>query len=109
MLERPFAHCYDTGGMRRVYLRGHGNILKRVLVHVAGFNLGLVMRAMFGIGKPRGLRDRASQALLSLVRVLLGRLGGIAAALLHCLAFAGRSDESSTHIFLADRRRLTAA
>lgn len=109
LLERPFAHCYDTGGMRRVHLRGHGNILKRVLAHVAGFNLGLVMRAMFGIGKPRGLRDRAAQALLSLVRALPGRLGGIAAALLQCPAFAGRSDESFTHIFLADHPRLAAA
>ena len=37
LLERPFAHLYDTGGMRRVHLRGHSNILKRVLVHVAGW------------------------------------------------------------------------
>ena len=57
LLERPFAHCYDTGGMRRTHLRGHGNILKRLLVHVAGFNLGLVMRRMFGIGKPRCVQD----------------------------------------------------
>ena len=42
LLERPFAHLYDTGGMRRVHLRGHSNILKRVLVHVAGGNLGLL-------------------------------------------------------------------
>ena len=57
LLERPFAHCYDTGGMRRTHLRGHGNILKRLLVHVAGFNLGLLMRSLFGIGKPRGAQD----------------------------------------------------
>jgi transposase len=44
-LERPFAHLYETGGMRRVYLRGHTNILKRVLIHAGGFNLGLLMRA----------------------------------------------------------------
>ena len=25
-LERPFAHLYETGGMRRVHLRGHTNI-----------------------------------------------------------------------------------
>jgi transposase len=52
-LERPFAHCYETGGMRRIHLRGHPNILKRVLIHVAGFNLGLVMRQLLGNGKPR--------------------------------------------------------
>src|SRR6516225_12137493 len=50
MLERPFAHCYETGGMRRVHLRGRENILKRLLVHVAGFNLSLVLRPMIGTG-----------------------------------------------------------
>ena len=34
-LERSFAHVYDTGGMRRTHLRGHRNILKRLLVHAA--------------------------------------------------------------------------
>ena len=43
-LERPFAHLYGTGGMRRVHLRGHTNIRKRLLLHAAGFNLGLLMR-----------------------------------------------------------------
>jgi hypothetical protein len=55
-VERSFAHCYETGGMRRTHLRGHPNILKRLLIHVAGFNLGLVMRSLFGIGKPRVLQ-----------------------------------------------------
>lgn len=57
LLERPFAHCYETGGMRRTHLRGQENILKRVLVHVAGCNLGLLMRRHFGFGTPRGLSD----------------------------------------------------
>ena len=65
LLERPFAHCYDTGGMRRTHLRGHTKILKRLLVHVAGFNLALMMRSLLGVGTPRGLRD-LSAALLSL-------------------------------------------
>jgi len=55
LLERPFAHCYETGGMRRTHLRRHPNILKRLLVHVAGCNLGLLMRTLFGCGTPRGL------------------------------------------------------
>ena len=42
-LERPFAHLYETGRMRRVHLRGHGNILKRVLLHACALNLGLLM------------------------------------------------------------------
>lgn len=55
-VERTFAHCYETGGMRRVHLRGHENILKRVLVHNAGFNLALLMRQLFGFGTPRALQ-----------------------------------------------------
>lgn len=68
LLERPFAHCYETGGMRRTHLRGHRNILKRLLVHVAGFNLALVLRAAFGIGKPRRLQDGPGGLLASLLR-----------------------------------------
>jgi len=56
MLERPFAHCLETGGLRRVFLRGRENIEKRYQVHVAGFNLGILMRSLFGKGTPRGLQ-----------------------------------------------------
>src|SRR5712691_11025607 len=49
LIERSFAHLYDTGGMRRTHLRGHTNILKRLLIHAGGFNLGLLMRACFGV------------------------------------------------------------
>ena len=55
-LERPFAHCLETGGMRRTHLRYHDNILKRLLVHTAGFNLSQLMRRTTGIGKPRCLQ-----------------------------------------------------
>ena len=57
-IERSFAHLYDTGGMRRTHLRGHENILKRLLIHAGGFNLGLVMRHLIGVGTPRGLQGR---------------------------------------------------
>src|SRR6266545_4043133 len=56
LIERTFAHCYDTGGMRRTHLRKHNNILKRLLIHVAGANLGLLLRSVYGIGTPRGLQ-----------------------------------------------------
>jgi transposase len=56
LIERSFAHNYETGGMRRTHLRYHDNIAKRLLVHVGGFNLGLVMRRLIGIGKPRRLQ-----------------------------------------------------
>lgn len=62
-LERPFAHLYDTGGMRRTHLRRHDNILKRLLIHASGFNLGLVMRRLIGFGTPRGLQGRVATAL----------------------------------------------
>jgi transposase len=65
-LERPNAHLYETGGLRRTHLRGHANILKRLLVHIGGFNLGLLMRTLIGVGTPRGLQGRLA-ALMALV------------------------------------------
>lgn len=56
LTERSFAHMYETGGMRRTHLRGHNNILKRLLFHAVGFNLALLVRKSFGIGKPRTLQ-----------------------------------------------------
>ena len=53
MVERSFAHILDRGGMRRAWLRGRENVHKRYLIHVAGFNLGILMRALFGCGTPR--------------------------------------------------------
>ncbi|HEX3125789.1 MAG TPA: transposase [Thermoanaerobaculia bacterium] len=69
-VERSMAHNYETGGLRRLYLRGHGNILKRVLVHVAGFNLGLVMQKIVGRGTPRGLQGRLLRLLVLLFAAL---------------------------------------
>ena len=56
-LERGNALMYETGGMRRTHLRRHAKILKRLIVHAAGFNLALLMRELIGIGKPRTLQD----------------------------------------------------
>jgi len=56
LTERTFAHMYETGGMRRVYLRGRENILKRLLIQGAAFNLSLVLRRVLGVGKPRQLQ-----------------------------------------------------
>jgi transposase len=61
LIERSFAHCYETGAMRRVYLRGRENILKRQLIHVGAFNLSLIFRQKLGAGTPRELRNRQSQ------------------------------------------------
>jgi len=70
-IERSFAHLYDTGGMRRTHLRGHTNILKRLLIHAGGFNLGLVMRHLIGLGTPRGLQGRPA-AVIAALFVLMG-------------------------------------
>jgi Transposase DDE domain len=65
-VERPCAHLYETGRMRRVHLRGHDNIRKRLLVHAAALNLGLLMRTLFGVGTPRALQGRAAALLATL-------------------------------------------
>ena len=72
LVERSFAHCYETGGMRRCHLRGRDNILKRQLVHVGAFNLSLILRKLLGAGTPRELRNRAGQVFSRLLRFLLG-------------------------------------
>jgi transposase len=74
-VERSFAHSYDTGGMRRTYLRGTTNILKRVLIHTSGFNLGLIMRQWIGVGTPRGLQGRVTVVIALLVAVWRTRMG----------------------------------
>src|SRR5690606_32846181 len=64
LLELPFAHALETGGMRRTHLRYHDNILERLLIHVAGVNSSLLMRTLVGVGKPRCLQGRPDLAAL---------------------------------------------
>jgi transposase len=71
-VERSFAHVYDTGGMRRTHLRGHPNILKRLLIHASAFNLGILMRQVFGRGTPRGLQGQPLDA--GALEIALGML-----------------------------------
>ena len=97
LVERSFAHCLETGGMRRVHLRGHENILKRYLVHVAGFNLSLVMRTVFGVGTPRGLQGRLA-AIVALLR-----------AWIHFLLAIGDPSNSDRRDFRRPTPRLQAA
>src|SRR3974390_3240700 len=74
-VERSFAHCYDTGGMRRTHLRGHKNILKRQLIHVGAFNLSLILRRQLGAGTPRELRNRLGTPILRFLLRLLRKDG----------------------------------
>jgi len=83
-VERSFAHVYDTGGMRRTHLRGHPNILKRLFIHASAFNLGILMRQVFGVGAPRRLQGRRLDAcaLAIVLAILYKWLWGPASALL---------------------------
>lgn len=65
-IERSFAHVYGTGAMRRTHLRKHGNISKRLMIHIGAFNLGLVLRKRLGAGAPREWWDRFCAFLRSL-------------------------------------------
>jgi transposase len=77
LVERSFAHLYKTGGMRRTHLRGHENILKRLLIHAGAFNLSLVFRQRLGAGTPKGLNDLC----LALFRGFSGSLRMLVVAL----------------------------
>ena len=69
-LERPFAHQYETGVLRRVHVRGRGNVAKRVLVQAAAFNLALILRSITKAGTPKGLADLKSKLFCALFRIL---------------------------------------
>jgi transposase len=72
-IERNFAHQFDTGGMDRLYVRGIDNVHKKLLVQAAACNLALLMRSIYGAGKPRAAHDQSVEAILAilaLIRVL---------------------------------------
>ena len=71
LVERGFALILDRGGMRRTWLRGRENVHKRYLIHVAGYNLGLIMRLLTGAGTPREFSAGVVALLFA-----LGELGG---------------------------------
>ena len=62
-VERSFALALGRGGLRRTHVRGRENVQKRYLVHVAGYNLGLVMRQLIGAGTPKELAARGARLL----------------------------------------------
>ena len=74
LIERSFAHCYETGAMRRVHLRGRENIRKRQLIHVGAFNLSLILPKILGAGTPRELRNRKQRLLIAFLflRTVMG-------------------------------------
>jgi hypothetical protein len=68
-VERGFALILDRGGMRRAWLRGRENVQKRYLIHVAGYNLGLIMRLLTGAGTPRELQAHSAAWLCVVIPV----------------------------------------
>ena len=80
LVERPFAHQYETGGLRRVWVRGHENVRKRVLIQAAGCNLGLLLRRLTGVGTPRSLQGRALSAICGLIGRLIDCWGHLTGA-----------------------------
>ena len=73
--ERAFAHLKRTGGLARVFVRGRREVGKKLQTHVAAANLGVILRALIGIGTPRNLQGRSKaflKALFGVVSVLAG-------------------------------------
>ena len=69
-IERNFAHQFDTGGMDRLYVRGRENVHKKLLIQAAACNLALLMRSLYGAGKPRAAHDRAIQAIFGVLALM---------------------------------------
>jgi transposase len=70
LVERTFAHAYETGALRRLYVRGKQNVQKRLLLQAAGCNLALLLRKMMGAGTPRALHDVVADLFFVLLRLI---------------------------------------
>ena len=70
--ERTFAHVCETGGSRRSWLQGLKNVSKIHALKCAAFNLGLLLRKIFGLSKPRNWEASPAAALAGLFLALLG-------------------------------------
>jgi transposase len=64
--ERSFAHVCETGGGRRSWLRGVVNVSKAHVLKCAAFNLGLLLRKIWGLSKPRAAAGLLFALLLQL-------------------------------------------
>ena len=66
-IERNFAHQFDTGGMDRLWVRGLENVHKKLLIQAAACNLALLMRSIYGVGKPKAAHDRLREAVFAIL------------------------------------------
>ena len=69
-VERNFAHQFDTGGMDRLYVRGRENVHKKLLLQAAACNLALLLRSLYGAGKPRAAHDRKIHLIFTSLRFM---------------------------------------
>jgi len=73
LVERTFAHAYQTGALRRFYVHGKQNVKKRLLLPAAACNLALLLRKMIGAGTPRATQDAVAHLLLVLLQLISTR------------------------------------
>jgi len=69
-LERNFAHQFDTGGLDRLWVRGRENVHKKLLLQAAACNLALLLRSLYGTGKPKAAHDRLRTAVFAFCALL---------------------------------------
>jgi transposase len=65
--ERTFAHVCETGGGRRSWLRGQTNASKVHTLKCAAYNLGLLLRKIWGLSKPRSAKAVSAALFLGLL------------------------------------------
>ena len=69
-IERNFAHQFDTGGLVRLYVRGLDNVHKKFLLQAAACNLALLMRSLYGSGKPRAAHDAVIEVVFAFLAIM---------------------------------------
>ena len=75
LVERPFAHQYETGGCVGCGCAAMTMSASGVLIQAAGCNFGLLLRRLTGVGTPRSLQGRALSAICGLIGRLMDRWG----------------------------------
>ena len=75
-------HQYETGGLRRAWVRKAMARMsrKRVPIQAAGCNLGQLLRRLTGVGTPRSLQGRALSAICGLIGRLTALWGRLTAS-----------------------------
>ena len=104
LCERSFAHTCETGGGRRSWLWGLMNVSKRYVIHAAAYNLGVILRKLFGVGTPRSLQGRAAAACAALLTIL----GALCCWLTARIADMRHRSETPTQIMNLPRKLVTA-